>query len=370
MSTKKEKIREFAKETVKRGFFKLAEEYKEKGNVFRAKIYLCSSLKLEVESYHKKNHSAEIKRDKTIKTEEESRSVIYFAHYTSVETIYSILEKYQPQREKKENQGHNNQKNKFDSKEDSEKNANISSGLRLSDASYSNDPSEGNYLKKEITKDHQWLNDAKKSTDGFVCSFISGNEHIGDKVTYWQAYGKDGLGCALQLPLTCNVKYDKTGKIIKKGWEQILNPVLYGKDEVQKVKDHFKEYFDFGKKLYNLSRDETSKKDFATDFWKIFDRIKYLYKHNGYEHEKEYRLVQVSKNPQEKFVNKNPYLQRYILDSRLKTENILASGSKIVLGPKILKTFRLCQHLKNLAKAKGLYGPQFTSSKIPYRKVW
>ena len=105
MST--EKIRENARKPA-RDFFKrrellLAKRYKEKGDLYKAKIHLFASLRLEIESYLEKNHSAKIEakteQDKTIK--EESRSDIYFAHYTSVETIYSILEKYQTPQKKR-----------------------------------------------------------------------------------------------------------------------------------------------------------------------------------------------------------------------------------------------------------------------------
>ena len=368
MSTKTDKIREHAtakaREIVKnpKFFSELAKRFMEKEKLYKAQILLLVSLKLEIESYLKKNHSEKVgtktKINKSIETElkaEESKPSIYLAHYTSVETIYSILEKYQPPKEKKDYQKHSCQENKVDSKDGAEKNANILSGLRLSDASYSNDPSEGNYLKKEIARDYKWLNDAKKTTNAFICSFVSGKDGIGDKITYWQAYGKDGLGCSIQLPLD--------------SYNEVVYRVLYGKDEVQKAKDHFKKYFEFGQKLYN-KLPEKNRKDFVKKFWLKFDEIKFLYKDAGYEHEYEYRLVKISKNPEEEFIPKHPYLRRYVLDNCLRVNNILASGSKVVIGPKVINTTRLRQHLTRLAQAKELYGPQFISSKIPYRKVW
>ncbi len=293
----------------------------DKGKVKIGGIYLCKYLKSDVESYYEAHHLAQ-------PMQSQAQENIYFTHYTSMEAIYSILLNY-----KKKQSG----------------------GLRLSDASYSNDPSEGDYLKKEIVKDHKWLSEAKKSTDAFVCSFISGDKDIGDKVTYWQAYGKDGLGCSIQLPPNF--------------YAGVFDRVFYGKQETQKVKKWFTDYFDLGKKLYTKFHDEEDRREFVTSFWKAFDKIKYLYKHDGYEHEKEFRLIKISKKPKEKFVNENPYLQRYIVNDRLNTKSILASGSRVVIGPRVLNKARLRQYLAKLAKEGKIDGPKFIVSKIPYRKI-
>ena len=313
-------------------YLRKAVKCKKEGDLQNAKTYLCAALTLEVENYYKQNHSIKLKApDKANESgapANTARPETYFAHYTSVETIFSILKDHEKEKP---------------------------NGLRLSDASYSNDPSEGNYLKKEIAKAHQWLIDAGEDTDAFVCSFVSGGEDIGNKITYWQAYGKDGLGCSIQLPLNfCNEEFGRA---------------LYGKNGIQKAQENFKDYFELGKKIYKQLHNE-KKKSFAAEFWKSFDKIRFLYKDAGYEHENEYRLIKISKEPEETFTKEHPYLKRYILDDRLETQKILTSGSHVTIGPKVINKSRLCQYLKNLAQKGGLSGPKFIPSEIPYRKVW
>ena len=369
MSTKKEKMREFVKKRVTEIFE--ARSFKERAKLYSARKKLFDLLEKEIESYHKKNHSDMIRKQKT-KTEdtqkEEIKKInveqnnIYLAHYTSIETVYSILEQYQIRQEKEEYQKHDSQENKTDSietKDDSEKNANISSGLRLYDAFSLNDPQEGQSLKKSLQKSYEWLKNMKQDTEAFVCSFVSGNNSIGDNLKFWQAYGKDGLGCSIQIPLN-----SRNG---------VFGRVLYGEKVVQKAKDHFKDYFELGKELYNLIRYKDKKTDFATEFLKKFDKISFLYKNFAYENEQEYRFVIITVEENDikyHFKNEGPYLRRYVLDENLEANKILTTGSQVTIGPRVEGKEKLCQNLEKLAKAKGLYGPQFSSSRIPYRKVW
>ena len=337
--------------------FRKAKQYKEEGRLHsandclsKAKDILCQDLESEVNSYCEQNHS--IKSEASAETIKPAMSVgatasgapsdtekpkIYFAHYTSAKTVFSILKDYR---------------------------MGTPNGLRLSDASYSNDPSEGNYLKKAIAKDHKWLIDARKDTNAFVCSFVSGKEDIGNKITYWQAYGKDGLGCSIQLHL----HFDN----------RVFDRVLYGEDAAQKVKNKFEEYFNLGQELYTLFHSEETRKGFAAKFWKCFDSIKFLYKDAGYEHENEYRLVKISNEPKEAFTDEHPYLRRYIFDKCLQANNIFKSGSKVIIGPKVINSGALCQFFKkyvadinkNFSDHSLKIQTKFVPSKIPYRKVW
>ena len=253
---------------------------------------------------------------------------LYFVHYTDVKTIYTIL--------KNDKNGESN-------------------GLRLSDASYSNDPSEGNYLRNILSRTYPWLKNAEQKTNAFVCSFVSGkNEDVRDKITYWQAYGKNGLGCSIQLP-----RYSYNG---------VFDRVLYGDSEAKKVEEEFKDYFELAGKLYKASPNQNGK-DFVREFWGAFDKIKFLYKDKGYEHEKEYRLIKISEESKERFTHEHPFLKRYIFDAQLEAKKVLESGSCVTIGPRVMNKDRLCQYLKKLAKEREIYGPQFTFSKIPYRKI-
>ena len=231
-------------------------------------------------------------------------------------------------------------------------------GLRLFDASYSNDPKEGNYLKNDISKEYLWLKDAGRETDAFVCSFFSGDKDIGDKVTCWQSYGKDGLGCSIQLP--------KTDLLTQ------LNPVLYI-DNCRDIIIQFKNYFELGRLLHSQIPSNEDKKFFALEFWKAFDEIKFLYKHKGYEYEKEYRFIKVASEPEEieeEMILASPYLKRYVFDEQLSCKNILSSGSKIIIGPRVINSDRLRQYLQKFIHQSTNIGAEVIISKVPYRKVW
>ncbi len=265
---------------------------------------------------------------------------VYLAHYTNLETVFSILNEH------KNNEGNQNLESDI-------------SGLRAYDAFSLNDPKEGAYLKKQLEKDYKWLKKAKQDTEVFVCSFVSGDKNIGDNLKFWQAYGTDGLGCSIQPPLNfCN---------------EALDPALYGSSETQKIKERFKDYFELGEKIYKQLHNEKKKKSFAAEFLKLFDRLNFLCKSSAYESEKEYRFVMPSSPESDikyHFKSEGPYLRRYILDPRLSADKILGSNSKVIIGPRVEGKQKLCQNLKKLAQKRGLLGPEFTPSKIPYRKVW
>ena len=273
--------------------------------------------------------------------ESEARGKIHLAHYTSIGTIYSIL---------------SNQK-KYNEEKQEYNVVNLETYLRAYDAISVNDPNEGSHLKNEFMKENRWIADATEVTDVFVCSFVSDDQEVCDKLTYWQSYGIDGLGCSIQLAS------DYQGK---------LKRVLYG-NEAQHVKEKFKNYLELGGELYNKFTQQEEKRRFATDFWKTFDEIKFLYKHAAYKDEKEYRYVKIieaEKDIKYHFKEEGPYLRRYILVEDLSANNILTSGSKVVIGPRIPHHDSLLRQLRKLAEQADLWGPSFERSKIPYRKVW
>ena len=294
-----------------------------------------SAQKLLIETLIKRMHSYQ--------KEQSPDSQLYLAHYTSVDTIYSILKDHRSEDKKtKENQG---------------------SYLRLYDAFSLNDPNEGKHLKTELSKDYKWLENAEDETEAFVCSFVSSEKPIGDKLMYWQSYGKDGLGCSIQLA-TSSMQPETLEK---------LSRVIYGTGKIKTVKRIFKSYLERGKLLHE-KLPEKEKQDFATEFWKLFDNIKFLYKSDAYSEEKEYRYVAIP-DPnkveiRDHFKSEGPYLRRYIEGPELKADKILHSGSKVFIGPRVENRTRLCHNLKQIAAKVALLGPDFLPSDIPYRKAW
>lgn len=308
------------------GRTKKAAEYKRQmreyieGDRFRESVApLANLLRLDVARY---------KQGRLEKTEKKTGGRLYLAHYTSVETVFSILEG------KGETEGF----------------------LRLYDAFYLNDPKEGNHLRDILAKDYAWLIDVE-DTEAFICSFVGWDEGCEDRLMYWQSYGKNGLGCSILLS-----EHFSSG---------VLHPVLYGPKWVNDAKKKFQNHLELGSVLINrCAKDEQN--DFANEFWKAFDEIKFMYKGDAYKYEREYRMVKIPKNEDVHYDLKNegPYLRKYIVDDRLCAGKIFASGSRVTVGPAVRKANHLSKNLEKFAKKKDVLGPSFASSKIAYQKFW
>lgn len=308
------------------GRTKKAAEYKRQmrgyieGDRFRESVApLADLLRLDVARYKK----GRLEKGK------EAGEHLRLAHYTSVETVFSILEG------RGETDGF----------------------LRLYDAFYLNDPKEGNYLRDRFAKDYAWLGDAE-DTEAFISSFVGWDEGCEDSLMYWQSYGKKGLGCSILL----SKHFSTSGT---------LYPVLYGAKEANVAKKKFRNYLELGDALINRCT-KAEQNGFANEFWKAFDEIKFMYKNVAYKYEREYRMVKIPKNGEVHYDLKNegPYLRKYIVDDRLCFGKIFTSGSRVTVGPAVRKANHLSKNLEKFAKKQGVLGPRFASSKISYQKFW
>lgn len=290
------------------------------GDRFRESVApLADLLRLDVARY-KKGRSEK---------EKETGEHLCLAHYTSVETVFSILER------RGETDGF----------------------LRLYDAFYLNDPKEGNYLRDSFAEEYAWLSDAE-DTEAFISSFVGWDEGCEDSLMYWQSYGKKGLGCSILL----SKHFSTSGT---------LYPVLYGAKGANAAKKKFRNYLELGDVLINrCAKDEQN--SFANEFWKAFDEIKFMYKDVAYEYEREYRMVKIRKDEEVHYDLKNegPYLRKYIVDDRLGVDKIFASDSRVTVGPAVRKANHLSKNLEKFAKKQEVLGPSFASSKISYQKFW
>lgn len=329
-------------------------QYLNQGMIESARIRFIEIVTSEVGDYYEKVKS--------------NREVSFFAHYTSVKTVYSILDNFSaPNKDEGNKEIHQGKPGEiYPTSDEIESKQEVSikspeSCLRLYDAFYLNDPNEGKILKEIFIK-HAWLKNVKRDTDAFICSFVGGDQSVGDKLTHWHSYGRDGLGCSILLPGNC--------------FGDILHPVLYGNDHIEDVKTKFSPFFTLGKKIHNAIPSDEEGENFATDFCKAFDKIKFMYKNDAYQDENEFRLTEIRRNEKADnkikyhFMPEGPYLRRYVLNDELYANKILISGTKIVIGPAVRKAKRLCKILRKLAIEKGLHGPEFIWSKIPYQKFW
>lgn len=338
-------------------------QYLNQGMIDSAKIRFIEIVTSEVGDYYEKVQS-------------KNEKVSFFAHYTSVKTIYSILKDFSPPNKNEgKKEPHQVQSGEIfpnldenENKQDASKTS-PKSCLRLYDAFYLNDPNEGKILKKAFTE-HAWLKNVKRDTDAFICSFVGGDQSVRDNLTHWHSYGRGGLGCSILLPKDCSL-----GENCSLG--DALHPILYGDDHIERVKTKFGPFFTLGERIHNVILSDEEKAMFATNFWKAFDKVKFMYKNSAYQGEDEFRITEIHRNEKEDgkkikydFISEGPYLRRYVLSSKLHANKILTSGTRITIGPVVRKPKRLCKTLKNLAVERGLSGPEFTVSEIPYQKFW
>jgi len=310
-------------------------EYINHDKLEEAVALLVGLLRMKVEEYQKEQ-SEKMK-------EKSNGEKLFLAHYTSVETVFSIIE----------NKGE----------------------LRLYDAFYLNDPNEGKFfskhLKDALAENYEWL-EGIDDTDAFICSFVGGDKEIGDKLSYWHSYGKGGLGCSIRLSELHSQ-------------ESVFHPVSYGEESVKNAVIAFEPLFKLGKEVHDclsFLEEFAAQEFFAENFWKAFDEIKFMYKDVAYEHENEYRMVRVPElDADVKYELKSeglyPYLRKYIADENLSTEKIFAINSKITaeqakvtIGPAVRRAKHLYKSLKNLAEKRGVKGAIFDSSGIPHQRFW
>ena len=248
----------------------------------------------------------------------------------------------------------------------------IKGNLRLYAADSFNDPDEGDFLRQEIASKYNFLDAEKdkeaemprKSDRAFVCSFVSGDRDVANKLMYWQSYGKDGLGCSIQPPPPSLMSEEARANFAK---------VRYGEEGFEKVEEVFGPFLE---ETRDLSR---RKPEHSAPFllgWlrECFSGIAYLYKSKDYESEKEYRIfVAPKRGGGIRYHYKNepcdgPLVRKFIEPPNF--GGILASGSSIMIGPRVRDKERIHEYLAALCHEHEIYGPEFGVSRIRYRKFW
>ena len=327
--------------------------------------------------------------------EPKDREENFVIHYTSLNTLVSMLQqaaknrqdeakKGQNEAEDKQNaadeqdkakKGQNKVQDKQDeakdeqesSKDDSKDEQNAS--LRLYDYVHFNDPDEGNYFYRNLNlpKKHGWL-DEKKESHAYIASFICPNKNkdMGDNLVFWRTYGKEGEGCSLKL----RIPRDR------------LRKVLYGPSKV-KLTNQTLQLQPVLNALYplvsirNRLMKQKIQEELAEAIWKSLARLRYLYKSEAYEYERECRFITPEFSDKDKICfeskeqnNYPPRIRHYCEEDILKVENILRTGSLITIGPCLSDPdfYNMSYYIKSLLNKAGLAGPKIKRSEISYRK--
>ena len=309
---------------------------------------VLKDLCLEIEERHKLD-------------EPESWQENFVIHYTSIDTLVSML---QQEAKNKQNAAKNKQNEAKDEQESSKDEQNAS--LRLYDSVHFNDPDEGNYFFRNLNlpKKYDWLGE-KKESHAYIASFIipDSKRDMSDNLVFWRTYGREGEGCSLKLRIRRNR----------------LRKVLYGADEVKCTGKTLRLVLDAIHSLVTIrkrSLKEKIREELAEAIWESLEGIRYLYKSDAYDYEHECRFIipeldadkdKICFEYQEQ--NNSPRIRHYCEKGALKVKKMLISGSLVTLGPRVTYRSDVSNCLEVLRDRAGLeYRLQIKTSKISYRK--
>ena len=258
----------------------------------------------------------------------------YLVHYTSLDTLFSMLDPKSPDY------------------------------LRLYDTIHTNDPTEGVFFREHLQSAAPSIFARLPFTIlqpdpgyTYISSFVRAYKlREADKLVYWLAYGRKGYGCSIAVPFP---DFSPDLPIL---------PVQYGKTAVKTA----------GEKLVSfLSQFPTDTRAPASPFsslFRVFSSIPYFHKPNSYSYESECRLLLSPLDLQGEPVFElrsssagSPSVRHYVRKAGLQLSGILFTGTVITLGPAISSPENIQRAICALLRHHRLSGPSVVYSKIPYR---
>ncbi len=243
------------------------------------------------------------------------------------------------------------------------------SSLRLYDSVHLNDPTEGNYFTlKNLPQKYDWLGE-KDVNHAYIASFINPpnsnqEKKMSDDLVFWRAYGQEGEGCSLSIPVLCSR----------------LQKVIYGLAGVKRTIKDLRSILDLLDPLVksnNSSVRKSMQEKLAETIWQSLERFRYLYKSLAYKHERECRFVLLESDIEDKnnicfeYQDRNnspARIRHYYEHEDFHIEKLLDSRSSITLGPCVPYRSNVRNCIEALLERANLYGPRIKPSKISYRK--
>lgn len=293
--------------------------------------------------------------DKQYRLSGDSKSV-ELVHYTSIDSLVSILGGVESlngiTRASRENPDCQRASARHDA-----------SSIRLYDTEHFNDPDEGQYLIRSLRlhETYQWL-EPLAACHAYVASFIraSGDKRTGDDLVFWRTYGDNGAGCSITVPMP----------------SQNVRCVLYGEEGTRHqgvVMYALLDRLDHIISEYELPGEIQVK--LSATVWELLQPFLYMHKSRDYEYERECRFIVPFDNEfrdevlfecEERFGGP-PRIRHYIEKEELDARNILVSGSRVTLGPRV-DQHRSAELLLETLLRRSRLQTQLRFSEISYRE--
>lgn len=252
------------------------------------------------------------------------------------------------------------------------------SSLRLYDSNNFNDPDEGNFFNRNLgpkSPAAAALIDSEYSPHAYIASFIiphsknrntdtDSQRDMSNNLVFWRTYGDEGMGCSLTLVIPRNK----------------LRKVLYGRDAVSRTSrllmPVLDSLYDCLKPIFALPSTSYIREHLQSTISGHIDRVRYLYKSNAYDYERECRIVVPEVDADKDLIRfqydddngRRVRLKHYYEVEALDVKNIFLTGSIIRFGPRVARADNLRYYFQSLLrKIDRSYGPKFKTSKIPYQ---
>ena len=269
-----------------------------------------------------------------------NRQPRFLVHYTSLDTLFSLLDRDNPE------------------------------CLRLYDTIHSNDPTEGvffrDHLKSSAPSVYNSLPPSILTSHpgyAYISSFVRAyRDRDRDKLVYWLAYGRNGYGCSIAIP------YSHFSPHLP------VLPIQYGKSAIKRTAQRLVAFYNSIPapiQQYFAPRMSTP---VPLSPFNVFRAVPYFHKPSNYSYEAECRLflspVDGLCDPQyqPRYTSGGvPRVRHYVEHTPLRLAGVFFTGTVITLGPSIPEPENVQRAIYALLHHHRLMGPDVLCSEVPYR---
>lgn len=259
--------------------------------------------------------------------------------------------------------------------------------VRLYNVGYMNDPHEGKRLTAFQKSDTTYKNpltpffkERKEDDDTTGPQWQNFSVFLGsfsldkDGLNLWRFYGSDGAGFSIVTPLK-SFSNSNEGSMAGAWADRPTSPspvrlfkVLYHDADAEYALSQLTPSLNALNKKLTREKSDSVRNAIGTTAVTIVSELMYLYKHAGYESEKEVRAIQArslgSEDLKQQPVDKSSFSKLYIETAALLFE---FEGSEVIIGPKVNKADSVMLNIRHQLARMDWSDCKVRHSLLPYR---